>query len=74
MRRGNMPTSTEGQREVRQNRCEQQRGQDQNEIAAGFGPSAERECRKDARESGIYMHDRHTVGALAATLEPRRTK
>ena len=53
---------------------EEQRGQDQHEVAAGFGPSAERKRRKDAGESGIYMHDEHVVGALAATLDPSRTK
>jgi len=74
VRGGDVAASSEGQREVRQNRCEQQRGQDQNEITAGFGPSAECKRREDTRESGIYMHDWHAVGALAATLEPRRTK
>jgi hypothetical protein len=64
----------EGEPEVRQNSCQQQRGQNQNDVPAGFGPSAERERRKDPRESGIYMHDEHVVGALAATLDPRRTK
>ncbi len=69
-----MPSPREGEREVRENRSEEQRGQDQHEVAAGFGPSAERKRRKDTGESGIYMHDEHVVGALAATLDPSRTK
>jgi hypothetical protein len=69
-----MAAASEVQREVRQNRRQQQRDQNQNDVTAGFGPSAERERRKDTCESGIYMHDWHIVGALAATLEPRRTK
>jgi hypothetical protein len=64
----------ESQPEVRQNGGEQQRRQKKNEVAAGFGPSAKREGRKDTGESGVYMHDEHIVGALAATLDPRRTK
>ncbi len=74
MRAWDVAAPGEGQPEVGQNGCQQQRDQNQNDVTAGFGPSAERERRKNPRESGIYMHDEHAVGALAATLEPRRTK
>ncbi len=69
-----MSPAREGEREVRQNRCEQQGGQDHDEVSTRLGPSAEREGRKDTGERGVYMHDEHTVGALAATLDPSRTK